>query len=167
MPNTGPGLIDRILKALRLAEDAVLVTALASMIGLAAYQVIARNFFDTGILWGDSLVRVLVLWITFVGATVASRQDEHIRMDLLARYVDPSRRVWLVRFRSLFAAAIAGLFTWYSYQFVLLDYEDGVTAFARVPAWVCELIMPVGGAVITVRYLLLAIRLPSAPVETT
>ena len=156
-------MIDRLIRALRLLEDAVLVVALASMIGLAAYQVIARNFFDTGILWGDSLVRVLVLWVTFVGATVASRQDEHIRMDLLARYLNPSRRALLVRFRSLFAAGIAGIFTWYSYQFVLLDYEDGIKAFAEVPAWECELIMPVGGAVIAARYLLHTIHPPSEP----
>jgi TRAP-type C4-dicarboxylate transport system permease small subunit len=147
-------LIDRLTRALRLCEDAALVLALSAMIGVAAYQVIARNFFDTGLLWGDSFVRVLVLWVTFVGAMVASRQDEHIRMDLLARYLKPARRALLVRFRSLFAAVIAGLFTYFSAEFVLLDYEDGITAFAKVPAWICELIMPVGGAVITLRYLL-------------
>jgi TRAP-type C4-dicarboxylate transport system permease small subunit len=124
------------------------------MIGLAAYQVIARNFFDTGIYWGDPLVRILVLWITFAGATIASRNDEHIRMDLLARYVKPQSQRWLVRFRCLFTAAVAGIFTWYSFQFVLLDYEDGITAFADVPAWVCELVMPIGAAMITLRYLL-------------
>ena len=147
-------MIDRLIKLLRLAEDSILVASLSVMIGLAAYQVIARNFFDIGILWGDSLVRVLVLWITFAGATVASRNDEHIRMDLLARYVNPSSQVLLVRFRCLFTAALAATFTWFSLQFVLLDYEDGIIAFANVPAWVCEAVMPVGGAIMTVRYLL-------------
>ncbi len=153
-------MIERLTRALRFCEDAVLVLALSAMIGLAAYQVIARNFFDTGLLWGDSFVRVLVLWVTFVGAMVASRQDEHIRMDLLARYLNPARRAVLVRFRSLFAAVIAGLFTYFSAEFVLLDYDDGITAFAKVPAWVCELIMPVGGAVICLRYVLHTISPP-------
>jgi TRAP-type C4-dicarboxylate transport system permease small subunit len=154
-------LIDRAVKLLRLAEDALLVAALATMMGMAAFQVIARNFFDTGILWGDGLVRVLVLWITFIGATVASRHDEHIHMDLLARYLKPARQVLMVRFRCLFAAVVAGIFTWYSAQFVLLDYEDGVRAFAHVPAWVCELVMPVGGAIIALRYVLHTVRLPT------
>ena len=38
---------------MRLVESGFLVGMLAVMISLAAYQVIARNFFDTGILWGD------------------------------------------------------------------------------------------------------------------
>lgn len=147
-------MIERSIRILRLLEDTVLVSSLSIMIGLAAYQVIARNFFDSGIFWGDSLVRILVLWITFAGATVASRNDEHIRMDLLARFVKPSSQVLLVRFRCLFTAVVAGIFTWFSFQFVLLDYEDGLTAFADVPAWVCELVMPVGAAMVTVRYLL-------------
>lgn len=154
-------MIDRVVRLLRFAEDSLLVAALATMMGMAAFQVIARNFFDTGILWGDGLVRVLVLWITFIGATVASRHDEHIHMDLLARYLRPSQQVLMVRFRCLFAAVVAGIFTWYSAQFVLLDYDDGITAFADVPAWVCELVMPAGGLVITLRYLLHSVRLPT------
>lgn len=129
------------------------------MILLAAYQVIARNFFDTGLLWGDALVRVLVLWVTFVGATIASRNDEHIRIDLLTRFTGERSSVWLDRFRSLFTAFIAGVFAWYSAEFVLLDYQDGIIAFASVPAWICELVMPVGAALIALRYLIRAVTI--------
>ncbi len=145
---------DRLLAGIRFVESGLLVVLLSSMILLAAYQVIARNFFDTGILWGDALVRVLVLWVTFIGATIASRNDEHIRIDLLTRFTDARSTVWLDRFRSLFTAFIAGVFAWYSYEFVRLDYEDGIMAFASVPAWVCELAMPVGGGLICLRYLI-------------
>ncbi len=145
---------DRLLAGARFLEDGLLVILLSSMIVLAAYQVIARNFFDTGILWGDSMVRVLVLWVTFIGATIASRNDEHIRIDLLGRFMNDKSSIWLDRFRSLFTAVIAGIFAWYSLEFVLLDYEDGITAFASVPAWICEAVMPIGAALISFRYLL-------------
>ena len=85
-------MIDRLSGALRFVENALLVALLSAMIALAAYQVVARNFFDTGILWGDALVRVLVLWVTFIGATIASRQDEHIRIDLLTRFIGERHR---------------------------------------------------------------------------
>lgn len=150
---------ERLLAGIRFIESGLLVLLLSSMILLAAYQVIARNFFDTGILWGDSLVRVLVLWVTFIGATIASRNDEHIRIDLLTRFTGVRSSLWLARFRSLFTAFIAGVFAWYSYQFVLLDYEDGIIAFASVPAWICEIIMPVGAALICLRYLIRALTI--------
>ena len=145
---------ERLLAGIRFIESGLLVLLLSTMILLAAYQVIARNFFDTGLLWGDALVRVLVLWVTFIGATIASRNDEHIRIDLLTRFTGERSSIWLDRFRSLFTAFIAGLFAWYSFEFVRLDYEDGIIAFASVPAWVCELVMPVGAALICLRYLI-------------
>lgn len=145
---------DRLLAGIRFVESGLLVLLLSTMILLAAYQVVARNFFDTGILWGDALVRVLVLWVTFVGATIASRNDEHIRIDLLTRFTGERSSRWLDRFRSLFTAVVAGLFAWYSFEFVRLDYEDGIIAFASVPAWVCEAVMPVGAGLICLRYLI-------------
>lgn len=148
---------ERFLAGIRFVESGLLVLLLGSMILLAAYQVIARNFFDTGILWGDALVRVLVLWVTFIGATIASRHDEHIRIDLLTRFTGPRSSLWLDRFRSLFTAFITAVFAWYSYEFVRLDYEDGIIAFASVPAWVCELVMPLGAALISLRYLIRAL----------
>ena len=153
-------MIDRAVKLLRLAEDTILVSSLSIMIGLAAYQVIARNFFDTGILWGDSLVRVLVLWITFAGATVASRKDEHIRMDLLSRFLDRRWNRFLRRITSAFTSLVCGLFAYHAARFVILDYQDGMVAFASVPAWLCELIMPVGAGVLCLRYLLHVVKPP-------
>jgi len=139
---------------LKAIESGLLVALLGLMIALAAWQVFARNFFDSGLLWRDALVRVLVLWVTFVGAMVASRHDEHIRMDLLRRFLPLGWRRLTRRLASLFTCAVLAVFAWYSGQFVWLDFQDGITAFARVPAWVCEIIMPVGAGVMSLRYLL-------------
>lgn len=147
-------MIDRLSRYLQLVESGLLVGMLGVMIFLAAYQVVARNFFDTGILWGDSLVRVLVLWITLLGAMVASRNDTHIRMDVLSQFLDEPRRKLVRRFGSVFTCIICGLFAWHSFKFVQIDYQDQIMAFARVPAWICESIMPVGAGVMCLRYLL-------------
>ena len=151
-------MIETLSRYLRLVESGLLVGMLAVMISLAAYQVIARNFFDTGILWGDSMVRVGVLWITLLGAMVASRDDTHIRMDLLSQFVDDSWRRHLRRFGSVFTCVVCGVFAWHSFRFVQMDYEYQVMAFAQVPAWLCESIMPVGAGVMCLRYFLLVFK---------
>jgi C4-dicarboxylate transporter DctQ subunit len=147
-------LIESLSRYLRLVESGLLVGMLGVMIFLAAYQVLARNFFDTGILWGDSLVRVLVLWVTLLGAMVASRDDSHIRMDVLSQFLSDSGRAVLRRFGSAFTCIICAIFTWYSFEFVRMDYEAGIMAFAKIPAWWCEAIMPVGAGIMCLRYLL-------------
>ena len=143
-----------LLRALRWVEDGLLVLVLAAIMGVAAYQVVARNFFDTGLLWGDALVRVLVIWVAMVGAMVASRNDEHIRIDLVARFFAQRWRRALARFANAFTCLVLGAFAWFSFAFLRFEYQDGIIAFGAVPAWLCEAILPLGAAVMCLRYLL-------------
>lgn len=150
--------IDNALAFLRRLEDGILVSLLILMIGMAAGQVVLRNFFDSGLYWSDSLVRVAVLWVALVGAMVASRDDSHIRIDLVSRLVSPAYKQWVERLTRLFTFIVLCLFTWGSGNFVYYEYVDEAIAFGDVPAWMLEVIMPVGGGVMAVRYLLLAIK---------
>lgn len=150
--------IDNALAFLRRLEDGILVSLLILMIGMAAGQVVLRNFFDSGLYWSDSLVRVAVLWVALVGAMVASRDDSHIRIDLVSRLVSPAYKHWVERLTRLFTFLVLCLFTWGSGSFVYYEYVDEAIAFGDVPAWILEIIMPIGGGVMAVRYLLLAIK---------
>ena len=51
--STQTAIFRRLEAAGRMAEDAVLVVILTSMILLAAGQIVLRNFFDIGFIWGD------------------------------------------------------------------------------------------------------------------
>ncbi len=150
--------IDNALVFLRRLEDSILVALLTLMIGMAASQVVLRNFFDSGLYWSDSLVRVAVLWVALVGAMVASRDDSHIRIDLVSRLVASTYQHWVQRLTRLFTFAVLCLFTWGSGHFVYYEYLDQAIAFGNVPAWVLEIIMPIGGGVMAMRYLLLALK---------
>ncbi len=147
-----PGPVKHVIGFLQRVEDMLLALLLTSMIGIAAFQVVLRNFFDSGLYWGDSAVRVMVLWVAMLGAMVASRKDEHIRIDLVARFASDAVKPHLHRIVSLFTCAVLGLFAWSSLEFVRYEYEDGTIAFGQVPAWACEAIMPFGAAVMAIRY---------------
>lgn len=151
------------MKLLRAIESGLLVVLLACMIGVAAWQVIARVFFEGGLPWGDAFVRVMVLWIAMLGAMVAARSDDHIRIDLLSKALPGTGKRGLQRVAALLTAVVLGIFAWYSFQFVKLEHEDGVIAFASVPAWICEAIMPLAAAVMCLRYVLHAVNPPERP----
>ena len=69
-------------------EDALLVILLSAMIALAGTQILLRNLLDTGFVWIDPMLRVLVLWLGLIGATVATRNDKHIQIDVLTRFFE-------------------------------------------------------------------------------
>lgn len=150
--------LSRIQSFLHRLEDGILVILISLIIGMAATQILLRNLFEGGIVWGDVLVRILVLWIGLVGAMVASRKGEHINIDVITRHL-PKRFQELVNcITGLFTALVCAIAAFYSLRFVIGEFEDGVTAFALVPAWICESIIPVSFFVIALRYLFLSIN---------
>ena len=153
------GLIQRFISLVQKIEDYILIGLLLIMITMAVFQIFLRNFFDSGIVWGDSLVRVLVLWIGLVGAMVASRTDNHISIDILSRYLPSSIKPFTSLATHVFTAVVTGVMAWFSLEFVRMEMGDKMIAFAGVPAWVCESIIPIAFLVISIRYTLFSITL--------
>lgn len=160
--------LQRLLRGVHRLEDALLVGLLLAMVLVAVAQIVLRNGFDGGFLWAEGFLRVLVLWIGLAGAMAASREHRHISIDIIGRFLPPGPAKVAAVFNALFTAAVAGALAWYTLDFVLIEYESPSTAFANVPTWVCESIMPFAFAVIALRYLLLAVITPwkALPDET-
>ena len=161
---------NRLARAVHNVETALLVSLLLVMIGVAVYQVLVRNLFGTGIVWGDELVRVSVLWVTMIGAASAAATDSHIRIDIVSRFASEKMNRVAGRITSAFTALVCGLLGWYSVRFIHWDYLDNTIGFGAVPAWVCELIIPVAAGVMALRYLVRAVtggdgRTEEAPTE--
>ena len=147
-------LYNKTIKGLHILEDALLALLLTSMICVAALQVFMRNFMDGGLFWGDSAVRVMVLWVAMLGAMVASRSDDHIRIDLINHFLPDIFRRHVRRFINAFTSFVLIVFAWSSAVFVGYEYEDQSLAYGNIPAWVCEIIMPIGGGIMGLRYAL-------------
>lgn len=144
--------IQRTLTYAHLVEDGLLILSLAGLLFVAVLQIFLRNFFDTGIVWAESFLRVLVLWVTILGAMVATREKRHIKIDVLARYLPDSYQPLLAVVTGFSGAVICGLVTYNLLLFVSYEFEDGTVAFAGVPVWLCQSILPLGFAVMTVRF---------------
>jgi len=152
----GDGLFGRSLRFLGGVEDAMLVLFLAMMIGLAGWQIVARNLFDTAVIWGDPLLRVLVLWVGFLGAVAAARDDRQINVDVVSRFAGEPWRSRIRVLTDLFTAAVSGFLCWHAVRFIRDAAEYGETAFGAVPLWLTASVLPLAFGLFCLRYLMLA-----------
>ena len=145
------------IKQLHRAEDALLVGLLCAMIFFAALQILLRNFFDAGIVWIDPLLRVGVLWLGLIGAVVATRHNKHIRIDVLSRAFSRNTHRLIQVVVGQISAWTCLVIAWFGFGWIRLDYGDGFVAFAGIPAWLLEVIVPLSFALIGIRYLVLSV----------
>lgn len=84
--------LDRWLGFITEVPAALLVVA---EIVLLLAGVIARYVFHAPLVWTDELASILFLWLSMLGAVVALRRGEHMRMTALLARVSPSTRALL------------------------------------------------------------------------
>lgn len=146
--------LERSIRLLHRAEDALLVLLLGATVLLAPLQILLRGVFGAGIGWADPLLRVLVLWLGLLGALVASRDGRLISIDVMSRILPPRPRALAGAATSLFTAAVSGTVAYHAARFVASELRFGSVAFSGIPAWVLESILPFAFGAIALRFLL-------------
>lgn len=150
----------RLIRTVDIIEDWLLVSMLAVMVVLAVTQIIYRNVAGGGVVWIDPLLRMLVLWVALSGAVIASRTDNHIRIDFFAKYISGRYYVYIKRLVHFYCVLVCGFIAWHSVSFVQMEYEYGTEAFVGMPAWITQLIIPIAFGLMAVRYFILFLSPP-------
>ena len=149
----GP-MVDRLLHLIQRLETLLPAALLLGMIVLAGVQIALRNLFDGGLFWVEPLLRIAVLWLTLLGALAATRGNNHIKIDVISRYLPQLGRRIATWTGTLFSACVCTLIAWHSARFVWVEYQAQTTLFNQLPAWMFQIIMPVGFGLMALRFLL-------------
>ena len=114
-------------------EEILLVSLVVLMVSLGFLQILFRNFISVGIVWIDSLVRHLVLWIALLGASIATRENRHIAIDIISGRVSPGHYSRIQGAVQLFSALVCLLLVSPTVRFVQNDYVTEKTLTFEIP----------------------------------
>jgi TRAP-type C4-dicarboxylate transport system permease small subunit len=143
---------ERVDEAIERVEQTLIVTFLGFMILLAFLQIVLRNFFFTGLDWGDQLLRNLVLWIGFIGATLATREGKHINIDVVSRWLPSLGKNVVTLITHLFSFFVCCGLTYAALKFIKNEAQMGNMTFLNIPAWVPEMVLPITFGLMTFRF---------------
>ena len=96
LPATGRQAVLKTLDDLlgRLIEIPAALLVVAEVVVLLG-GVVSRYVFHAPIVWSDELASILFLWLAMLGAVVAYRRGEHMRMTALVSLASPRTRAFL------------------------------------------------------------------------
>lgn len=147
-------LLDKADKLGRLLENALLTLLLLGMMGMGVTQIMLRWAGAGSLSWGDEAIRIMVLWIALIAGIAAAREDRHISIDVLSRFLSPRLQAVSGLLVNLFTAAVCAVLAWFSWDMVSFAIEDGDVLLGGLPAWWFQSILPVGFALIAYRYVI-------------
>ena len=132
-------------------QKVFIVLLFAALLLLAFSQVVLRLLFRGGIESADSIIRYLVLWIGFLGASLATYKNRHINIDLATQLFKNINRRVVTAFVSFAALVITGFLFKASLTYILYVASDDKIIF--IPKNALESVLPLTFLFMGLRFL--------------
>jgi TRAP-type C4-dicarboxylate transport system permease small subunit len=124
------------------AEDLLLAVLLIATVLVVLLQIFFRAVLDQPLSWSNEVAIFLLVWLTFAGLAVATRDRAHIALLLFEERLAPRARRAFQLVRLLFTALLFGAL---AVGGVALVADLGSThSPAGVPMWLVYLCFPIG-----------------------
>ena len=136
--------INHIVNRLKWGEDTLAFVIFAAMTLLPAIETGTRLFNTNSIPASQVLVQHFTLWIGFLGAVLATRQNKLLaltRKPLFDNAENPHWGKWIAKVTTfLVLVALA----WGSWELLKVEYKYPIDIAPNIPRWLAQIIMPIG-----------------------
>lgn len=133
-----------------------LIIALFAILFFSVSAIVLR-WVGQSVMWIEPLVRHLVFLSAFLGGSLATRKNVHIRVDLLTKLIERSSSKilkWIhSNLISLFCFIVTFILSKSAYDFFLVEKEYGAPGFLDIHSAYLVGIIPVGMGLICLRFL--------------
>ena len=144
--------IDQIIEFL---SKGLLVVVVLGMLFLSVTSIFLR-WMETSYAWMEPLIRHLVFSSAFLGGVIATGKNNHIGIDILAKFFEGTKNIkalrWLKVVTSLAACLVLIWLSIASWGFVKLELEFGRTVFWGIESGYLTAIIPTGLVLIAYRF---------------
>lgn len=142
-------LIERLSKAINQWIEYSLFALGFTMALIVATQVFCRYALNESLFWSEELARFLLVWLTFLGATVAYRRKVHPGIDVFTARMPPALKKASALLSHLASMAVFTVMIYYGCQFAYFVRLQ-ISPALQLPKWVVLSIIPISGAIFMV-----------------
>ena len=132
----------------------LLAISVAIMAVVIIFQVISRNIFDYTLVWAEELAKYMLVWSTFIGASVAVRDREMAALDLLDNML---KGKWVAWHRIILQLLSIFFLVFLAFYGTKLSFEPGVyrqvSPAMRIPVYYLYMSIPIS-AVLMIIYMI-------------
>ncbi len=131
-------------------EWTLFIIVMAALLSLFA-NVVLRYGFNYTLAWSEELVRIVIIYSTFVGASVAVKQRAMIKIDAVVQ-IFPRLKPGLTFYSNILMLIFGAMMIYYGYKMTHLQFlTSQKTIIMQIPLVAIYTIMPVMGVMVFIR----------------
>ncbi len=114
---------------------------------VVAVQVFFRYVLNQSLFWSEELARFLLVWLSFLGASVAYRRGAHPGIDILTTKLPATFRRLCAAIVHLASLSLFAVMIFYGYRFAYFVRLQ-ISPALYLPKWIVFSIIPVCGLIL-------------------
>lgn len=141
--------LDRLSRVTNRWIEFVLFGLGAAMAVIVAVQVFSRYVLNHSLFWSEELARYILVWLTFLGASVAYRRNIHPAVDIFYAMLDAPKKKIATIFIHLVSIVFFGIMIIFGCQFASF-VKLQISPALSLPKWTILSIIPLSGMVMMI-----------------
>ncbi len=138
-----------VTRAERLLAGGLLLLAVAIIL----VDILLRATVAYALPWAGEATRYAIIWLVFIASGIGARHGAHISIDFLAEMASPKMALNIARAGAVISAGTCILLTIFGVQLTTQMRAFGQTSPSlEWPMWIIYLSVPVGAALMTLRF---------------
>ncbi len=157
---------------------AVPVAAVGALVGvLTAYGLVRLLLIlvPNGLIWSQPLALMLTLWVGFIGASMCTYQNRHLKVEAAQRFLPEKIRPMVGFVAGLVTTLVCLALMWVSIRYVLFSYGQyeetehlgGLISGTDLPKYIGFTALPVAFGFMAIRFFVKALAAARGEVEQT
>ena len=135
----------RLSHILAKIEDTLVAVSLGGATVIIVLSVIMRYVFHNALSWGEEGAILLLIYTTFIGASVVLREREHVGIDIVTLKMGDRGKLIMALIGMGITAVYCGLLGFLGWIMATSPSAlNTVTPALRVPIWMVQVAVPIG-----------------------
>jgi C4-dicarboxylate transporter DctQ subunit len=147
-------ILDRLNQISNRLEKAFLAGAIITCSLLLFVNVVLRYIFFAPIYWAEELVRYLMVWMIFIGASQVTLWGGHVAVDIVPRLLSKRGNAVLAFIVNGICILFCVVLAYLSIKQMLRVMRAGqISPALEIPMWIAYLSIPAGTILMLIRFL--------------
>ncbi len=141
-------------------EKIFLVIGVSVMVLVVFFDIILRELFDGGFIWAKELAAFLMIWVGFVGASLAAKENKHLVVGIPEKLFPKKVLPYVSLFASVIIFTVTILIAYLGFNYVSETREFGETSLVlKIPLWIVQIVIPASLVIIAFRFIGIGIQI--------
>ncbi len=152
--------LESIENAFAKFEKVFLVIGISVMTLVVFFDFILRELFDGGFIWAKELAAFLMIWVGFIGASYATKENKHLVVGIPEKLFPPRMLPYVSLIVNMIVVSVTLFLAYLGFEYVS---ETKVFAekslVLKIPLWIVQVIIPASLVMIAIRFIGITIQI--------